>query len=122
MLYIVHHSNAAINYTLIVMGDTLTLSFSVSFPPTPLPTWERQEEGEGKLEKPTAVHVMGQFVYVSDMSRDQIVVYRTSGQFVTSFGGYGQGEGELDDPYGISSDQSGFIYVADYRNNRVQVY
>ena len=26
-----------------------------------------QEEGEGKLKDPTAVHVMGQFVYVSDL-------------------------------------------------------
>ena len=39
-----------------------------------------EEEEEGKLERPTAVHVMGQFVYVSDESCDHIVVYQISGQ------------------------------------------
>ena len=62
-----------------------------------------QEEGKGKSKKPTAVHVMGQFVYVSDQGNDHIAVYQISGQFVTSFGRHGS-EGELDGPHGITSD------------------
>ena len=36
-----------------------------------------QEEGEGKL------HVMEQFVYISDKGNDCVAVYQTSGHFVT---------------------------------------
>ena len=81
-----------------------------------------QEEGEGNLKWPTAVHVVGQFVYVSNEGHGCISVYQTSGQFVTSFGEYGEGERELIGPYGITSDQNGFVYVTDFNNNRVEVY
>ena len=51
-----------------------------------------------------------------------IVVYETSGQFVTSFGRCGYEEGELGNPYCITSCADGFIYVCDYLNNRVQIF
>ena len=81
-----------------------------------------QEEGEGKLKGPTAVHVTGQFMYVSDWGHGRIAVYQTSGQFVTSYGNRGEGEGELREPYGIISDQNGFVYVADHYNDRVEIF
>ena len=79
------------------------------------------EEGEGRLERPTAVHIIGQFVYVSDSDRHRIAVYETSGQFVTSFGREGKGEGEFDEPRHITSDHNGFIYVCDLWNNRIKI-
>ena len=80
------------------------------------------EEGEGRLEGPTAVHIIGQFVYVSDIGHHhRIVVYETSGQFVTSFGRYGEGEGEFNNPQHITSDHNGFIYVCDWQNNRIKI-
>ena len=81
-----------------------------------------QEKGEGKLKEPSAVHVMGQFVYVSDQGHDCIAVYQTSGQFVTSFGHLGKGEGEFNEPYDITSDQNGFVYIVDFNNHRVQIF
>ena len=81
-----------------------------------------QEEGEGKLKWPTAVHVVGQFVYVSDWGLDRIAVYQTSGHFVTSFGHQGKGEGEFNEPYGITSDENCFVYVVDLNNHRVQIF
>ena len=71
-----------------------------------------QEEGEGKLKRPTAVHVVGQFVYVSDQGHGRIAVYQTSGQFVTSFGRHTNIE--LGNPYSITSDCNGLIYVPDF--------
>ena len=71
-----------------------------------------QEEGEGKLKRPTAVHVVGQFVYVSNESYSRIAVYQTSGQFVTSFGRHTNIE--LGNPYSITSDCNGLIYVPDF--------
>ena len=77
------------------------------------------EGGEGRLERPTAVHIIGQFVYVSDSGR--IAVYGTSGKFVTSFGKYGKGEGEFKSPHCITSDHNGFIYVCDWHNDRIKI-
>ena len=79
------------------------------------------EEGEGRLKGPTAVHIIGQFVYVSDNHHHRIAVYETSGQFVTSFGRKGKGEGEFDVPCCITSDHNGFICVCDMFNNQIRV-
>ena len=81
-----------------------------------------QEEGEGKLNLPSAVHVVGQFVYVSDWGLHHIAVYQTSGHFVTSFGHQGKGEGEFSEPYDITSDENCFVYVVDLNNHRVQIF
>ena len=48
-----------------------------------------------------------------DSGHDHIAVYKTLGYFVVLFVRCGNGEGESDGPYGITSDQSGFAYVPD---------
>ena len=78
--------------------------------------------GEGKLERPSGLHIADKYVYVSDYSGHCIVVYETSGQFVTSFGRYGQNEGEFYCPYCITSCVDGYIHVCDWVNNRVQIF
>ena len=81
-----------------------------------------QEFGEGKLKRPSGLHIADKYVYVSDLSGDCIVVYETSGQFVTSFGRPGQNEGEFDYPSCITSCVDGYIHVCDMLNNRVQIF
>ena len=80
------------------------------------------DEGERKLSLPSGLHIADRYVYVSDWFGNCIVVYETSGQFVTSFGGHGQNEGEFDWPFCITSCVDGFIHVCDYLNNRVQIF
>ena len=80
------------------------------------------QEGEGKLVGPSALHIADKFVYVSDGESDCIVVYETSGQFVTKLGRPGHKEGELNYPHCITSCTDGFIHVCDYWNNRVQIF
>ena len=80
------------------------------------------EEGKGKLHGPTALHIVDKYVYVSDRIGCCIVVYETSGQFVTSFGRHGQEEGMFQYPYCITSCADGFIHVCDRDNNRVQIF
>ena len=41
---------------------------------------------EGKLSGPRALYIADKYVYVCDSNHHCIVVYKTSGQFVTSFG------------------------------------
>ena len=81
-----------------------------------------REFGEGKLERPSGLHIADKYVYVSDVSGHCIVVYETSGQFVTSFGRYGQNEGEFIRPYCITSCVDGYIHVCDMFNYRVQIF
>ena len=84
------------------------------------------EEGEGKLSVPSGLHIADKHVYVSDYSGhcidDCIVVYETSGKFVTRFGVCGQKEGQLHYPYRITACVDGFIHVCDSANNRVQIF
>ena len=64
------------------------------------------EEGEGKLSQAFSVLIADQYVYVATAA-DRIVVYKTSGQFVTSFGRYGQKDGEFDTAIYITSCTNG---------------
>ena len=79
------------------------------------------EEGEGKLSRAFSVFITDQDVYVT-AADDHIVVYKTSGQLVTSLRKYGQKEVEFCTPFYITSCTNGYIYVADHYNNRVQVF
>ena len=80
------------------------------------------KEGKGKLRGPSALHIVDKYVYVSDYIGHCIVVYETSGQFVTLFGRWGQKEGEFWVPRCITSCADGFIHVCDYGNKRVQIF
>ena len=80
------------------------------------------QEGKGKLTGPSALHIVDKYVYVSDFICHCIVVYETSGQFVTSFGRHRHEEGEFGHPFCITSCADGFIHVCDYGNNRVQIF
>ena len=62
------------------------------------------------------------YVCVSDFWNNRVVVFRTTGEFVTAFGREGSRPGEFDEPAGIAVDEDGFVYVCDQRNNRVQVF
>ena len=80
------------------------------------------DEGERNLGYPSGLHIADKYVYISDWGGNCIVVYETSAQFVTSFGRFGQNEGEFHWPFCITSCVDGFIHVCDFCNNRVQIF
>jgi DNA-binding beta-propeller fold protein YncE len=43
-------------------------------------------------------------------------------EFYKSWGKYGTGDGEFNEPHGIAIDKSGYIYVADTMNHRIQKF
>ena len=80
---------------------------------------------EMKLFKvPSNVCVSGQHVFVSDWNYDTccVFVFNVAGDYVTSFGQCGSKEGEFNTPCCICIDKDGFIFVADYGNDRVQCF
>ncbi|XP_019618786.1 PREDICTED: tripartite motif-containing protein 3-like [Branchiostoma belcheri] len=60
-------------------------------------------------------------ILVSDLCTHCVYVYKEDGQFLFQFGGWGSGEGQLWNPYGICTDGAGNIIVADAGNSRVEM-
>ena len=78
---------------------------------------------KGMLDLPMGIACDSDYVYVSEYGGGHCVsVFTVAGDFVHSFGGYGRGEGEFVDPFGVSVDRDGFLYVCDHSNSRIQVY
>jgi len=65
-------------------------------------------------------------VYVADSSNQRVQVFSSTGQFLFKInktsGGNGKGNGEFAQPEGVGINASGYLYVADTFNNRVQVF
>ena len=60
-------------------------------------------------------------MYVADWGNNRIQKFSADGDFLTSYGTPGQGNGEFYRPSGVTVDGDGYIYIADWGNNRVQV-
>ncbi|MEP7268265.1 MAG: hypothetical protein ABI844_11615 [Saprospiraceae bacterium] len=71
------------------------------------------------LETPYGVSVEGNNIVISDFSKN--TVYYNNGGKVMNFGGTGNGNDQLNGPSDIQF-KNGIIYLADSKNNRVQVY
>ena len=80
--------------------------------------------GEGQQLKPESVHVVNDYLYVSDFNREHhsaVAVFHVSGKYITSFGRRGYGEGEWFDPRGIASCE-GRIYVCGSEDGHVHIF
>lgn len=62
-------------------------------------------------------------VYVADSANNQIQKYTSNGAFLSQWGSLGSGPGQFNGPSGVALDPSGnYVYVADYYNERVDVF
>jgi DNA-binding beta-propeller fold protein YncE len=61
-------------------------------------------------------------VYVADNYNHRIQKFTKDGQFVSTWGGYGSGDGQFNEPMGIAIDPDGFVYVVDSLNDRIQKF
>ena len=55
-----------------------------------------------------------------DSGNNRLQVFTPEGKLVASCGKAGSGDGEFNQPWGITTDKDGNIYVADWKNHRVQ--
>ncbi len=78
----------------------------------------------GKLSRPRAIGIdeRNGRMYVVDYMRHTILVYDRDGKYVFEFGGMGWGEGWFQYPTDLTVDSGGRILVADFFNNRIQVF
>ncbi len=63
-----------------------------------------------------------EWIYVVDSGNHRVVAFDFQGRFVRTTGREGQGPGELSRPSGACVGPDSVLAVADYRNNRIQIY
>lgn len=63
-----------------------------------------------------------QRLFVTDMIKHRILVYDSDLNFLKSFGSFGQGPGEFNQPTSVAVFNNGDILVLDYRNKRFQIF
>lgn len=68
-----------------------------------------------------AVSAKGE-VYVADIRKHSIDVFRADGRFERSWGSVGNGRGQFNIPMGVTVSATGQVFVADYGNHRIQVF
>lgn len=80
-----------------------------------------QEAGQLRNPWGITVDVQGD-VYVSDTGNHRIEKFDREGNFITQWGGFGNGSGQFNFPYGIAVDARGSVFVVDSANTRVQQF
>ena len=77
----------------------------------------------GQLRSPWGIAVDGAGdVFVSDAGNHRIEKFDKEGNFITQWGGYGNGDGQFNFPYGIAVDAKGSVFAVDSGNTRVQQF
>jgi DNA-binding beta-propeller fold protein YncE len=63
-------------------------------------------------------------IFVSDgeSTNTRVVKFSKDGKFIKFWGTKGTGPGQMDLPHDIATDSQGRLYVADRKNNRVQIF
>jgi DNA-binding beta-propeller fold protein YncE len=89
--------------------------------------WGTQGSGDGQFSYPQCIVVDSSgYVYLPDVNTNRIQKFTSDGQFVTKWGSQGSGDGQFDFASasfaGIAVDSSGYVYVTEYGNQRVQKF
>lgn len=77
----------------------------------------------GQLRSPWGITVDGAgHLYVTDTGNHRIEKFDREGNFITQWGGFGNGDGQFNFPYGIAVDAKGSVFAVDSGNTRVQQF
>ncbi|MFN8593560.1 MAG: hypothetical protein U0031_19035 [Thermomicrobiales bacterium] len=82
----------------------------------------RVGEAGGRFFGPRDIAIGDDAIYVSDTGNERVQRFTRDGTFVSTWGGYGTGLGQLIEPVGIAVGPDGNIYVADSGNARIAIF
>ncbi|KAL9957961.1 hypothetical protein ACROYT_G034920 [Oculina patagonica] len=78
--------------------------------------------GQGSFTFPIHCIQCDRYLIVADRDEHCIKVFDRNGNFKYKFGKQGGGDGEFNEPRGLSVNKSGHLMVCDSGNNRIQVF
>ncbi|MGH9972737.1 MAG: 6-bladed beta-propeller [Nitrososphaeraceae archaeon] len=86
--------------------------------------WGSKGIADGEFNGPSGLSIdRNDNIYVTDKNNNRIQVFSSNGTFLTKFGSQGNGASQFMLPEGIGVDmKTGFAYVADTGNFRIQVF
>ena len=105
------------------VNDTMNFRIQIFSPDGKhLETFGKHGTGSGYFIQPKGVAIDSEgHVYVADAMANQVQIFDQDGTFLLGFGGTGEGPGAFQMPAGVAI-RDDTIYVADSRNQRVQVF
>ena len=77
---------------------------------------------EGSEYNHYGIVVDNDYVYLTDKNNCCIKMFTLDGLLITSFGNHGTEPGLLWDPFDLCVNKNGNIFIADSRNNRIQIF
>ena len=85
--------------------------------------WRLNPPPEAKLYSPMDIAVgKDNSLYILNSGRGTVQAYDSNGNLTNSWGGIGNGTGQLNWPYSMTVDTQGNVFVSDTHNNRIQKY
>ncbi|XP_065901635.1 RING finger protein nhl-1-like isoform X2 [Dysidea avara] len=81
-----------------------------------------QGSGDSKLNNPLGVAVGHNVIAVSEYDDHVVKKFTLQGDYLSKFGSYGSGNGQFNNPQGLTFNSKGLLYVVDYTNCRIQVF
>lgn len=106
----------------LILISTVGIGLSVHSADLPGKALQITGEGAGKLNAPMGVTADNKRIYVADANQNRIAVFDTRGKWLFNIGRKGQREGELNYPVDAALNPKGGLYVADFYNQRIQVF
>ena len=86
--------------------------------------WGTSGSGDGQFSTPAGIAIdKNDNIYVTEIGNDRVQVFDKNGNFLAKWGSKGSGDGQFGNLHGIYCDkETGWLYVADTANNRIQVF
>jgi len=86
--------------------------------------WGTTGTALGQMKAPAGIGIdKDDNIYVTEIGNDRIQVFTAAGDFITAWGTKGSADGQFGNTHGMIVDRStGWVYIADTANNRIQVY
>ena len=84
---------------------------------------EGSGEGQFNYIEDFDLTIDGQYIMATDAAHAWVQVFnKTTGEYVTRFGGRGNDDQNLEKPEGISTAPDGRIFIADYTTGEIKIY